>query len=121
MRVYVAGKWEEKERVRQVQTLLRKAGHTITFDWTKSAGLGLEKQASRDTVGVLTADAFVGVFEKDLPYRGAYTELGMAIATGIPIYILGHAADLNIFVNLPRVKYGMEDLLNERSEAAVRG
>ena len=34
MRIYVAGKWQEKPQVRAVQEALIAAGHTITHDWT---------------------------------------------------------------------------------------
>ena len=34
-RVYVAGKWEDKRRVKEVQNILIEAGHAITFDWTR--------------------------------------------------------------------------------------
>lgn len=114
MKVYVAGKWEEKERVREVQEQLRAAGHTITHDWT-SEPLGAVplECALLDKEGVLSADAYVGVFEKDLPYKGAMSELGIAIARGIPCYILGTYCDRNIFMALPEIHRGLEGLLNE--------
>ena len=117
MKIYVAGKWEEKKRVREVQQQLRDAGHTITYDWTLAElnGVPSVDQALNDKQGVLGADAFVGVFEKDLAYKGAMTELGMALAKGIPCYILGKACDNNIFITLPEIKRGLEGLLNGNS------
>jgi hypothetical protein len=110
MRIYVAGKWEEKERVREVQEQLCQAGHTITYDWT-TATVNSREQAERDVLGVLSAEAFVGVFEKDLRYSGAIAEMGIAIANDVPIHILGNAIDSNIFMNLPNVRRGLEGLL----------
>jgi hypothetical protein len=114
MKVYVAGKWEEKERVREVQRQLISAGHTISFDWTQVCD-GTEEhmkvQAANDKQGVLDADAFVGVFEKDLRYSGALTEMGMAMANGAKIYILGNAVDTNLFMRLPEVRRGIDELL----------
>lgn len=116
MKIYVAGKWEEKERVREVQEQLRAAGHTITHDWTmEPVGAVRLDCALMDKQGVLDAEAYVGVFEKDLPYKGAMSELGIAVATGIPIYILGTFCDNNIFTALPEVHRGLEGLLNVSS------
>lgn len=120
-RIYVAGKWEEKERVREVQAQLVAAGHTITHDWTTEEPVGdaylniVPSAVLADKQGVMAADAFVGIFEKDLRYLGAVAELGMAIARGIPVYILGNAADRCIFVKLPEVKRGLEELLHGKS------
>jgi len=114
--IYVAGKWEEKEAVRTVMAQLREAGHYITYDWTVIESDGtrkqVEEQAKADRAGVISADAFVGVFEKDLAYSGALSEMGMALAMGIPVYLIGHAIDRNIFTKLPEVRYGIESLLN---------
>lgn len=115
-RIYVAGKWEEKDRVRQVQEQLKAAGHTITYDWTRANGdnnaVGSRQAfAMADRSGVFEADVFVGVFEKDLKYIGALTEMGMAVAMDIPIYILGNSIDSNIFLELPEVRRGIQELL----------
>lgn len=112
MRVYVAGKWEEKARVREVQQQLRDAGHVITHDWTSEEEVGItQEHAVNDKNGVLTADAFIGIFEKDLRYSGALSEMGIAIAKGIPIHILGDAINNNIFLMLPEVRRGISTLL----------
>ncbi len=110
--IYVAGKWEEKERVQEIMVLLREQGHVITYDWTTCA-VADRHQALMDLEGVREADAFVGVFEKDLPYAGAYAEFGMACMLGIPCYLIGRAADRCIFTKLPNVHYGISDLLTQ--------
>jgi nucleoside 2-deoxyribosyltransferase len=119
MKIYVAGKWEDKPRVREVQNYLKRFGHTITHDWTtESCGDDEEKwkeHARDDKAGVLAADAFVGVFEKDLRYSGALSEFGMACALGIPCYILGSAINGNVFLRLPEVHRGLEGLIGEYS------
>lgn len=123
MRVYVAGKWEEKERVREIMAQLMAAGHTITHDWTTEVPgdeAHMRANALRDCNGVGLADVFVGIFEKDLAYKGAYVEMGIAIARDIPIYILGHAQDSNIFMYLPQVKRGLEELLHVKSVSSER-
>ena len=34
MRVYVAGKWQDREMVREIMDDLENMGHEITVDWT---------------------------------------------------------------------------------------
>src|SRR5687768_7079977 len=110
MKIYVAGKYEEKRRVRQVQDKLKAAGHAIIHDWTREPKTWSRAAvALADRQAVMDAEAYVGVFEKDLPYKGAFTEMGIAIAKNIPIYILGNAADANIFLDLPWIKRGIEE------------
>ena len=119
MLIYVAGKWEEKQQVRIVQQTLRNAGHSITHDWTvlelaHEAPAGhmsakeiypgkwyyleeLQSQANADLDGVAEAEVFVAVCVKDYRYAGTFTEMGMALAFGIPVYIIGKYANYNIF------------------------
>jgi len=90
LKVYVAAKFENKEEVRAVYALLLQAGHTITVDWTVEPGEGdlgsedyhklQEEWAIKDAQGVIDCDVLVM-----LPHdrsKGAYAELGMAIALG---------------------------------------
>lgn len=117
MKIYVAGKWEEKDRVREVQQKLQLHGHTITHDWTTEESCGdnedkWKSHAVNDLAGVLNADAYVGVFEKNLKYSGAIAEFGIALGNGIPIYIIGHALDTNVFMRLPQVNRGIDELCN---------
>ena len=110
MKVYIATKFEEHERALSIAQALENAGHVITWRWWENDQFTTE-QAARDMDGVLAADALVFIAEKDLPYRGAYVEFGIAIARGIPIYLLGHAADSCIFTKLPQVQRGLGNLL----------
>lgn len=114
-RVYVAGKFgvETNKRVKEVQAELRAAGHRITFDWTNDQQSdGNATQAMNDMMGVLNADVFVLIAEDHtVVYNGAVCELGMAIAAGLPIYVLGNALDTRregvqgpcIFMRLPQI------------------
>ena len=107
MRIYVAAKWEDKANAALLMNQLREAGHTITYDWT-TCSVCDEEQALRDMEAVLDADAFVGIFVKDLPYLGSVAEFGMAAICGMPCYLIGHAIDACIFTKLPNVHYGLE-------------
>ena len=110
LKIYVAGKLEDKDRVRVIQAMLRNAGHEITVDWTTNSQ-NSRVQAIKDLRGVADADILVAVFEKDLPYKGTYVELGAALALGKPVYILGPNARKCIFLKHPNVRQG-EDAFN---------
>ena len=110
MKVYVAAKWEDRVAANRLMNRLIMAGHTITRNWTQCDQFSPE-QAGNDMHGVMMADAFVFLAEKPLAYKGAYTEFGMALARGIPIYLLGHGADANIFTQLPQIHRTLDPLL----------
>jgi hypothetical protein len=102
MRIYVASKFEERDRVKGIQRQLIAAGHTITYDWTTNTEISAA-QARADLDGVRTADALVLVAERDLPYCGSLVEVGIALGCDIPIYVIGCALDRCIFLLLPSV------------------
>jgi len=107
MKIYVAAKWEDRPRVQQIYQVLRELGHTITYDWTACDQFSID-QAIHDRQGVMDAEGFVFIAEKDYPFKGAYVEFGMACARNIPCYILGTpdgtTIDKCIFVQLPNVQ-----------------
>ena len=124
MKIYVAGKFQEKAQVRAVQAALIADGHTITHDWTAHdvghAEPGgpdwveiyhqwydpkeLALQAAGDLLGVEFADAFVLCAQNSHKYSGALTEMGMALANVIPVYIIGRNLGSNIFTRLSIVE-----------------
>lgn len=107
MKVYVAGKWEDRKHCKTIMQSLTIAGHEITVDWTdhKYEDEAYPKQYCQDDVrGVTDCQVFVGVFEGDYNYRGALVEFGIAIGQGKPCIFLGHAQDNCIFSNHPLVK-----------------
>ena len=111
MKVYVAAKFEDGERAREVMALLRGAGHIVTLDWTRNATLD-SATAMADMWGVVGADALVLIVEKDLNYCGALVEMGIAIGCDKPVYVLGDQLDNRcIFMHLPSVHKGIQALL----------
>lgn len=113
MVIYCAGKWEEKERAREVMLQLIQAGYVISYDWTAYEQES-SKQAEADINGVLGADIFVGIFEKDLNYLGALIEMGAALGLGMPCYIIGDApVTKSLFFQHPLVHWGIERLLKK--------
>lgn len=109
MKLYVAGKFEEAARVRQVHKRLRNAGHEITHDWTNEdpgertgdeLGAFLRDCAIKDYDGVRTADAVLVLNHPHL--FGGAAEMGMALALGKPVFLVEPWLRDNIFFHLPR-------------------
>lgn len=110
MKVYVAGKYEEKEAVRYVQKQLHNMGHTITHDWTGEdlgdrtgvvAASYLRMCAEKDVKGVENADAVVLLNHKN--GFGLMCEMGIAIAHKIPVFIIDAKLRDTVFFYLPGV------------------
>ena len=92
MRVYVCGGWLEREDIGAFMRRLEAAGFEITCDWTKAevsptktsdADLTHEDQvrfATADLEGVRNADVVWHIVAGYKGSRGAYVELGYAMA-----------------------------------------
>lgn len=67
----------------------------------------------RDLNGVTDADILVVLAERDLPYKGAFVELGAALASGIPTYIIGTGMKGCLFLRHPLVSFvgGIEEII----------
>ncbi len=110
MKVFVAGKVGEDDVVKKAMETIKLAGHEITFDWTTIPHLKPydqhveeSKRASiLESRGLLEADAVVLlIHEKGL---GMYVELGMAIATQKPVYVIGGEPSRTMFLHHPVVR-----------------
>lgn len=107
VRIYVAAKFEEGPRVQKVYEKLRARGHTITHDWTnedaekfKNVEGYASQCAQNDFNGVCSADAVL-LFNHDRLYGGA-TEMGIALARDVPVYVVGRDIRENIFFNMSK-------------------
>ena len=101
---YVAGKFQDQNRVQELQEKIQSKGHELTHDWTEHDPVKpyreklkkAQKYASKDIKGVQEADFFVMI-----PHSGGRTlhaELGAAIVLnsvgdGPDVYILGKPDD----------------------------
>lgn len=105
--VYVATKFENKKTAKEYMDLLKQAGHTISHDWANAEEVS-RKQALMDLRGVADCDVFVGIFDKELAYKGALVELGAALALGKPVYIIGEWSGIHecIFFRHPGIRFG---------------
>lgn len=106
MKFYVAGKYEDKERVRRAQRCVTDAGHEVTHDWTTAPEQGGPKEAEEDRQGVVAADALLFVnIDPDLRYAGSLVEIGIAVALEKQVYFLNRAhMERNVFYHLPCVQ-----------------
>ena len=108
-RVYLAGKWQEAELIRKYAIELRILGFDITMPWFElHVAPAVEDKAwsaVEDERGVRQADTCVFIFERELPYAGAHSELGMAIALNKRVIIVGSTGASNIFTHHPLVEH----------------
>jgi len=107
VKIYIAGKWETHEHIKTYADKLRALGHTITFPWFERhlGDTPLPVAAMEDTRGVRESEVCIFVFQWVLPYSGAMSELGMAIALDKRVIIIGHGGDNNVFTNFPLVEH----------------
>ena len=106
MKIYVAGKYEDVDRIRKAQEIVVECGHTVSFDWTYRRPTKIENTYG-DYWGVLEADAllFVNV-DETLPYRDSMIEIGLAVAWGKPVYYMNEAhMEKSVFHPLPLIKH----------------
>jgi len=96
MRVYVASKFSRVEEVKRIIRQLEDQGHKVTVDWTVHTCAGdygpalqekLVTYAKLDFEGVRAADAVIML--QDSASRGGFCELGMALAWGKLVCVVG--------------------------------
>jgi nucleoside 2-deoxyribosyltransferase len=116
-KIYLAGKWEEHSLIAMYAERLLERGYEISFPWflLHLENTPLRQAAAEDLQGVLEADIFIAIFERELPYKGSMTELGCALASGKRVIVIGHGGDANVFVHHPLVERvgSFDELLNE--------
>jgi hypothetical protein len=113
MRIYIAGKFNEKQQIREHMNKLEELGHNITHDWTsfETTKTGNEKMAEsavKDLHGVLNADCLVCIMtDPDYAYRGTFSEIGAGLATNKIIIIINDDSDAyctsNVFYHHPSI------------------
>lgn len=91
MRFYIASGLPNFENVRVLAKALTDAGHTWTYDWTAHGSVKdrpevWEPTALAEMQGVTSADVLILMHPGG---RGTHVELGMALAKGIPVIMLG--------------------------------
>ena len=109
MKFFVSGKVGDEVITKALMTALKDSGHEITFDWTTIEHLrpyDVNSTASREAAisesrGVKEADVLIIVaHDKGV---GMYVELGIAIGTGIPIFVITEKESRTMFFHHPLV------------------
>ena len=114
LKVYVAGSVRERmERAVPAIVQLRAAGVEITFDWTTDLDTNANeassdaevpddvrlRAASDDMDGVQRADYVLFLAPDERGASGAWTEFGIALASKVPIVVVGQKGRRNIFTS----------------------
>ena len=122
MRTYIATKFENTNEFYKMRELIQSTGHTVTHDWTTedwAVKRNLDEKmefreqcAILDFQGVVEADALILIQHEDM--KGAYVELGIALANNKHVIIVGGwtpALRHNIFYEIPGIVHvqTMED------------
>lgn len=95
MRLYVAASFPRKREAEALASRLIAAGHTVASAWhtvgpRMEYGEGtLKEVALRDMADVLRAEALVCLTGDTLTHGGRHGEVGAALATMRPVYLLG--------------------------------
>ena len=125
MKIYVAGKTNDFERVRRIQRMCVRYGHTISYDWTKTVetvgedgavGQTLSPEFKRecamyDEHGVDNADLIIAVVDHP-NITGTLIEIGMAIALRKEIWLVGEPPRDSVFFYGDQIKRKMENELS---------
>lgn len=129
LRVYVAGRTEDVERVRRVQQIVFDVGGEVTFDWTGPEG-DIRKDwrgssdrarelAQRERRAVLDANVLVLCGPDPHGGLGCFIETGMAMARGgIDIFVIEPVRE-SVFWYLPGVVRCSEGYLREVLEVTA--
>lgn len=129
MRIYVAGRTKNIDEVHTIQEVVMERGHQITHDWTDpSVGevrddwvgdpVRAREVATLDFLGVTQADGIIlcgygcGEGEGGL---GCFIEAGLALASGVPMVVLGPMRE-SVFWYSP---FTLKANYEESEEAAV--
>lgn len=109
MKIYVAARFFDKEKVKEVYKRLKADGHEITADWTDHVNPKpyeknrkmCEEYSIKDINGVLNCDVLI-LITNEIAGAGSSTELGAAIALNLSfkkpeIYVVGEYINNNTF------------------------
>jgi len=102
MRVYIATKWEAREEAIHLAAIVSQLGCVVMCRWWLETQ-NTATQAVLDLEGVILADVLIILAKRDFPYKGVYAELGAALATDTPVWIVGNSLDSCIFTKHPLV------------------
>jgi len=94
MKLYIAGKFSEKELIRKYMDEAIKLGHTITHDWTSFENEGddierMKRSAEKDIQAVRDCDCIIAILtDPKYAYRGSFSEIGGSLALNKKVIIV---------------------------------
>lgn len=109
MKIYITALYSRRHELREVDHVLRDAGHEPTSQWIWNAeeSKGWEAAALMDVEDVRRADAILFFGQPKGSYNtggGRWFELGLAYAEGKEIFaVLGRGGAESLFLHLPQV------------------
>jgi nucleoside 2-deoxyribosyltransferase len=105
---YIAAKWEEREVAARLARSLQQAGHRPSHPWWDDQAHFPDprREAEACIRGVREADVLIAYMVNSLPYQGVWVEIGAALASGRPVYLIGPKRgclfeDHPLVVNIP--------------------
>ena len=119
MKIYIAGKWQDRKFIKDIISIIETEGHEITCDWTRhdfsvDGVIGNESvYAEEDLQGIRSCELLLAIAERSFVYKGLLCEIGAALVLYKPVYLLGRAIDSCIFTNhwnIERV-FSVEDFI----------
>ncbi|MBN1792862.1 hypothetical protein JW826_04230 [Candidatus Woesearchaeota archaeon] len=115
MKFYVAAPFSEKERVREIHTLIKRKGHSLSSDWTLHKPIKPYDQnaetskeySEEDVKGAMDCDVFI-ILTSENKTTGSYLELGAAISSSLirekpKIYCVGPHFAVSMMNYHPRI------------------
>jgi hypothetical protein len=135
MRIYVAGRTKNIEEVNLIQSAAIDHGHEITHDWTDVEGEGkgeirsdwssnperARQVATLDFLGVTQAQGVIlcgyGCDEENKGGLGCFIEVGIALASGVPVIVLGPARESVFWYSPFTLKVFKDEPLEIESDA----
>lgn len=121
MRIYLASQWARRAEMRIRRQSIQALGHTCTSRWLDEAeGVPPAEAAQVDMADILAADSmilFTETPQAGYMTGGRHVECGFAIASGIPICVVGPRE--NIFHHLPQI-YQADDLVGALARLGER-
>lgn len=106
MKLYVASKWQEWEMVKYIIDILKNRNHEIMADWTNHPKHAHNKEYALEAMaGIKECDLLIAYMANKHYYKGAWTEIGGALALNIEVYVIGDVT--GVFSEHPLVtKFG---------------
>jgi nucleoside 2-deoxyribosyltransferase len=92
MRIFIAADWKHRREAHTAMVALANWGHEVTCDWTAETAKtpdALARIADRDVHGVVRADGLIALMSRSGGYRGVWFEIGLALALGKPVVVIG--------------------------------